>query len=350
MKSAIAAVSCLILVVLAGCQDYNVQQIDDNVPSGKQLGVISGHVCDPSGEGMVSGAEVSLPMDYDNDGTVDKTLRTESQGDGYFLLNDVPDGFWTVFVTKGSYNAEFRVEVVDGAGVHDLEYCLDPGTINIAVVTGEYDTVQDVLKNIGLEFDLFNGKAGTEYLSFLSSETALETYDIVFLNCGINERWMTRKPEVAQALSAYVKSGGSIYASDWSHSFVEAAFPDAVDWFGDDRDDLAAKAGEMGVYYADVIDEGMKKVLGSETAELYYDLSSWGVAEAAGANTEVLIQGDIIAYDWNDWTNPEREVKASPLALKFQPGSGTVIYTSFHNEPQTTVDMDKLLKDIILSL
>ena len=341
---------CLAWLGLVACQDYNVQQIDENASNGKDLGVISGTICDPSGQGVVSGAEVWLPMDYDNDGQIDHTIRTESQGDGYFILSDVPDGFWTVFVTKGSYTADFRVEVVGGVGEHDVEYCLDPGTVRIAVVTGEYDTVQDVLKNIGLDFDTFNGKSGNDYLNFLSDQTALETYDIVFLNCGINERWVTRKPQISSALSAYVKAGGSIYASDWSHSFVEASFPDAVDWFGDDRDDMSAKAGEMGIYYATVLDEGMKKVLGSGTAELYYDLSSWGVAESVAASTEVLIQGDVVAYDWNDWANPYREVKNSPLALKFQPGSGTVIYTSFHNEPQTTVDMDKLLKDIILSL
>jgi hypothetical protein len=201
-----------------------------------------------------------------------------------------------------------------------------------------------------LEYDQFNGKAGNQYIDLLTNQTALESYDIVFLNCGINERWMNQSSVIGKTLEAYVKAGGSIYASDWSHSFVEVAFPDAVDWFGDDHADMEAKVGEMGVYYANVLNEGMKKVLGSDTAELYYDLSSWGVAESVGANTEVLIEGDIVAYDWEDWENPYREVKNSPLAVKIKPGDGTVIYTSFHNEPQTTVDMDKLLRDIILSL
>ena len=332
------------------CQDYNVNQIGESASGTEGLGVISGHICDPSGEGYVAGAEVSLPMDYDNDGVIDHTIRTETQGDGFFSLPDVPDGFWTVYITKGSFNAEFRVEVVDGVGVHEVEYCLDPETVKIAVVSGEYDTVQEVLTSIGLEYDQFNGKAGNQYIDLLTNQTALESYDIVFLNCGINERWMNQSSVVGKTLEAYVKGGGSVYASDWSHSFVEVAFPDAVDWFGDDHADMDAKVGEMGVYYANVLNEGMKKVLGSDTAELYYDLSSWGVAESVGANTEVLIEGDIVAYDWEDWENPYREVKNSPLAVKIKPGNGTVIYTSFHNEPQTTVDMDKLLRDIILSL
>jgi hypothetical protein len=231
-----------------------------------------------------------------------------------------------------------------------VEYCLDPENVSIAVVTGEYDNVQQVLSKIGLEFDLFNGKSGNQYLSLLSDVTALETYDIVFLNCGINERWKTRETQIAAALTEYVKGGGSVYASDWSYGFVEAAFPDAVDWFGDDRSMEAAKAGEMGNYFGTVLDEGMKNLLGTEVADLYYDLGAWGVAEDVGPNTEVLIEGDVIAYNWEDWANPYVEVRNSPLAVKFHPGDGTFIYTSFHNEPQTTVDMDLLLKDIILSL
>ena len=114
--------------------------------------MVTGRVCDPSGAGYVSGAEVWIPIDYDGDGQDDLTIRTTTDGDGAFTLEDVPDGFWTVYVKKGSYEAEFRIEVVDGLGVHGFEYCLDPDTVQIAVVSGEYDTVQEVLKTIGLDF------------------------------------------------------------------------------------------------------------------------------------------------------------------------------------------------------
>ena len=172
----------------------------------------------------------------------------------------------------------------------------------------------------------------------------------MFLNCGISDRWKNSETQVASALEAYVKAGGSIYASDWSHDFVEAAFPNAIDWFGDDRDVMATRAGEMGSYTADVLNEGMQQLLGSTKADLYYDLSAWGVAEGVGSNSEILIQGDVLVYDWSNWNDPYQELKASPLAVRLNPGQGTVIYTSFHNEPQTTVDMDLLLRDFILSL
>jgi len=336
--------------LLASCSDYNVNRIGDGASGADGLGVITGSICDPSGDGYVSSAEVWLPIDYDEDGQVDLTIRTQTDGDGRFELVDVPDGFWTVYVKKGSYESDFRVEVVDGVGVHDVEECLSPDNVSIAVVSGEFDTVQELLGQIGLEFDLFNGKMGNQYMDLLSNPEALESYDIVFLNCGINERWMTRKAQISSALEQYVKGGGSLYASDWSHAFVEAAFPNAVDWFGADESMENARAGEMGNYYGTVLDEGMQQLLGSDTADLYYDLGSWGVVEAVGPNTEVLIQGDVLAMDWSDWNDPYRDVPDSPLAVKFNPGKGTVIYTTFHNEPQTTVDMDILLKDIILSL
>ena len=42
--------------------------------------------------------------------------------------------------------------------------------------------------------------------------------------------------------------------------------------------------------------------------------------------------------------------RTAPLATKFGDGEGSVTYTSFHNEPQTTVDMAKMLQEIVLSL
>ena len=128
---------------------------------------------------------------------------------------------------------------------------------------------------------------------------------------------------------------------------VEAAFPEAIDWYGDDRDVYATRVGEMGNYVANVLDTSMRQILGSEQADLYYDLSSWGVAEVWDPISEILIEGDVTVFDW---TWGYQSLQKSPLAVRLAPGNGRVIYTSFHNEPQTTVDMDLLLKDIILSL
>ena len=49
-------------------------------------------------------------------------------------------------------------------------------------------------------------------------------------------------------------------------------------------------------------------------------------------------------YDYSTQTN------TGPLAVRHTAGEGVVLYTTFHNEPQLTEDMDNLLKEFVLSL
>jgi len=52
------------------------------------------------------------------------------------------------------------------------------------------------------------------------------------------------------------------------------------------------------------------------------------------------------------WTGSVSMVHNAPIASRFEHGDGRVIYTSFHNEHQedTTLDMTRILEEIILSL
>ena len=62
-------------------------------------------------------------------------------------------------------------------------------------------------------------------------------------------------------------------------------------------------------------------------------------------NGEVLIEGEY-TYSEGLFNSANR---TAPLAYRMQ-DNGTVIYTTFHNEQQTTVDMSVILQEIILSL
>ena len=191
-----------------------------------------------------------------------------------------------------------------------------------------------------LDYDLYNGLSGQEYLSLLTDPGRLMDYDIVFLNCGINERWLQQESAVADSLRQYVAAGGSIYASDWAYSFVEAAFPEQIDFFGSDGQLGSAYVGSPGPVEATVLDADMKAVLGSGTASLSYDLDAWAVITDTSA--EVLLRGDVQAWGAG-------QQQGVPLAVQIDDG-GRVIYTTFHNERQITVDMAALLTEIILKL
>ena len=86
--------------------------------------------------------------------------------------------------------------------------------------------------------------------------------------------------------------------------------------------------------------------LGSDQASIYYDLGSWAAPDRVDHGTP-LLRGTYTYYHPVTW-NPVSE--EGPLAARMGDGSGTVLYTSFHNEQQTTLDMDVLLQEIIFSL
>ena len=156
----------------------------------------------------------------------------------------------------------------------------------------------------------------------------------------------------------FVSDGGSVYSSDWAHLIVEAAWPDKIDFYGDDdlfHDptmslDLADSAyvGRATNTNGEVLDQTMVMALGSTSANIIYDLDAWVVPLSVGGGASVMIQGS--APTWDIATgNPATTYNNVPLAIRFDPG-GTVIYTTFHNELQITMDMEIALKEIILSL
>ena len=347
------------IAMLIACTDYKVHTIDDDnsgsdapgdgideprpedddAPS-LESGDVSGQICDPSGDGWVVGAQVYVAVDEDGDGQEDWRAEDLTDSEGRFLLSGLPTGAHTIRVEKGSFSTTIDIALSTEGLQLATEECLDPNSVSVAVVSGEYDAIEELIDAMALDYDLYNGLQGQEFLSLLTDPDRLMDYDIVFLNCGITERWLQQEDAVIDALRQYVAAGGSVYASDWSYRFVELAFPGQIDFYGDDSRSGAAYVGNTGSIHATVLDTDMQSVLGSSTADLSYDLDAWVVITEA--NAEVLIRGDV--QTWG--AGPQEGV---PLAVQIDSG-GRVIYTTFHNEQQITVDMEALLMEIILKL
>jgi hypothetical protein len=309
---------------------------------------VTGRICNTAGTSYVVGADASISYDSNGDGTDDATVSDVTDTDGWFTLTGVPLGAHTILVEKGSFSA--TIDIVLDTPDEELqlatEECLDPGSVNIAVISGDYDHVESLLTGLGLEYTLYRGTTGqTQYMSLLQDPDAMAEYDIIFFNCGMDTTWSrgASYDEVVANIQDYVRGGGSIYTSDWAYNIFEAAFPGAADFYGDDNTLGAAYWGADGYLTATVVDPTFQSILGSSTAQLNYDLASWAVVESAGNNTEVLLRGDAPLYLWGTVSN-------SPLAIRFAAGSGIALYTSFHNEQQATVHMEEILEEIILSL
>ena len=308
-----------------------------------QTSGIEGRVCDPSGGYWVVGAEASVEWDGDGDGVEDFTVSSLTDSDGRFSLMSLPPGTHEVMVTKGSFSTLFEVELEPGEVlVMDEPSCLERDNINIAVVTGEYDDIGEILTNLTLSFDSYDGVSSTDYLTLLGDPTLMSEYDIIFLNCGIEWSWINQQTQIASNITAYVDQGGSLYASDWAYYFVESAYPDLLDFHGDDATVGEAFHGAPGSFTASVVDTNMQGLLGSNTASIWFNYNAWAVAQSAGVDAKVLVKGDMSLEDGT-------VISESPLSVRLK-GGDRVIYTAFHNEPQTTIDMDLLLLEIILSL
>ena len=135
-------------------------------------------------------------------------------------------GTWTVHVEKGSWSDQFDVVFLGGTYELTEPECLDPESVNVAVVEGEYDDIGAILDGMDIDYDTYNAYT---YLDLLEDPAALAEYDIIFFNCGMSFSWMDDQDIVADNLRAFVEDGGSVYASDWAYGLVEAGWPSAMD-------------------------------------------------------------------------------------------------------------------------
>lgn len=318
-------------------------------------GILKGRICDPSGGGWVVGANVYISLDYDGDGIEDRRLEDITDSEGFFELDGLTVGLQTVYIQKGSFLSSFEVDFPGGTYELPDPECLNGGDIKIAVVGGDYDHIESIISQFDLGFDFYSRYA---YLDFLLDIDTMNTYDIIFFNCGMPFNWLGHRGQVATNLRDYVDEGGSVYASDWAHMIIEAAWPNQIEFVGNDGNffdpstaislNNSAFVGRAASITADVLDQNMQGLLGSSTANLNYDLDAWVVMESASTDTAILVRGNAPTYDPATFT-PNGVLQNVPLAVRFSPG-GTVIYTTFHNETQITIDMEAVLKEIILSL
>ncbi len=314
---------------------------DDGIPDDVPVGGVQGRICAPNENVYVAGAKAAIEHEYG-------LSQTFTDADGYFTLTNVPAGDRMLVVEKGSFHVQIPVYIPQNEIVELAEEeCLEQEDLNIAVVTGQYDSIGSIISHLGLEYDAFNG-LGSEGKNFLRDPERMAEYDIIFLNCGLNEEILRPSlGEIGDNIRDYANEGGSVYASDWAYFVIEEAFPSMVDFRGDDSDVYAARVGYPGTYEVSVLDPMMITALGGETtANLRYDLGSWVTPVGSGGGGSPMVYGTYEYINSNgSVTNGE-----GPLAVELPTAGGNVVYTTFHNEAQMTLDMEVLLQEIIWAL
>lgn len=177
-------------------------------------------------------------------------------------------------------------------------------------------------------------------------------YDVIFLTCsGMGPTWLATQvgtssrglttytrnlatfAKAKECLRAFVRRGGTLYASDLHFGLVEECFPEFVD-------ESRVDSGRMQVVHAEVVDPGLRELIGSGL-DLRFDQAGWKPAAFKRGRVTVLLQGE--------YESDSGEQRTCPLLVKFTLGDGAVIFTSFHNEQQNSDAEIKLLKYLVFS-
>lgn len=302
------------------------------IEPGETCGAMSGRICAPDGQTWLTGATVSVKLPNG------KTLSTTTDIDGYFYLPCIPAGSHAFEIRKGSFTGNFQATITSNTtNVLQNPQCVDPSRTKIAVVWGEYDSIQNILDRLKLSYTFYQGNT----YQLLSSLNEMKKYNIIFFNCGMDESLLNST--VANNLRQYVKGGGSVYASDFSYDLIEVAWPQAVDWLGDDNQRDAAQQLSPAQVQANVLSPTLVNRLGGRSQiTLNFSFCPCAGADSAGSGTQVVLSGDRSKQGNNN----------EPLAIYFKPdpGGGNVIYTTFHNDEQYSRTIDIILRFLIFEL
>lgn len=309
---------------------------------------VVGYVYSYNGKYPLGGIKVyieSSPSNYDY-----------SNSEGYFEITDPPTGNQVLVLESGSFKTSINIEVKEDeenvVSTKDNPIKFGKETtapVKMAVVRGDYDEIEALLDSIGFprisspDVDSTGYVIYDYYSDILQDPSQLSKFDILFLNCSDYQTFRGDSMAITN-LRNYVNDGGSLYASDWAYDAVESAFPEYIDFYGEDSIPGSAKQGmsESNVE-SKIVDERLKEALGKDEILVNFNLGAWVIIENVSSQTQVWVRADSVhTYS--------QTLLDKPLMVKFNYGNGQVIYTSFHNEAQVTEDMIEILITVIYSL
>ncbi len=360
-------------------------------PPTPETGNVTGTVYAPNGVDPISGALIYV---VEKSGSATGDPPTEayeaydySDPDGTFQLTDVPTGDQTIKIIKGAFTKQLAFTVQEGSNALDAADTTLPSSSSggdivekMAVVTGDYDSIENVLAKLGLgdinasggvilgteTFQLVDGNDSLSnvtypnFMDFFGDPANYAEFRTIFFNCGNSyEIDFFADPNAASNLMSWINNGGRFYATDWSYDYVEQLFPELIDFYGTDpglsttpETSDAAQAGDsFDTTNATVLDAGMLAWLQAIGATNVDDtviiegwLPSWVPIDAISNDVKSWVKAPV----WADSIESSRDI-----SLTFSYGSGTVFYSSYHTENFATADLtpqDRILQYLIFEV
>lgn len=247
---------------------------------------------------------------------------------------------------------------------------------DVAVVSGDFDRMELTLDRLETPYQVYEGyiccasydpdidpstialHMESLFANDENNKPELFRYDALLLNSGVRgfgayqyngveaDDSVVGDPERLEILRTYVEDNGRVLVvSDWSYDIVEALWPDAVTFYGDETALDAAQLGSPGQVDAAVRDESLSAALGQDTLSIELNYSYWAVMTAVGPDTDVYLTGSV------EYRISESEgydvLDGAPLLISFKAGQGTVVYSSFHWNTQTPAMAEITLGNIV---
>ena len=322
-------------------------------------GDVSGRVCDPTGYTWLEGASVYANL-YDKAGWLVDVKVTTTDISGYWALRDLPDSSEVeIFVQKGTEVVESHTVTVRAGRVTKVEEpaCLDPRTLDIAVISGNYDDFDRVLDHMGIvDYEIIDGLDQNELTDFLLNPEAMAEHDLLFFNGGHLEEDViyttdadnTTPDLIKENLRQFVLDGGHVYASDWAYDVIVQTWPDQLDFLGAEGLPDDAQMGTTQTVNAAISNYSLGVFMEDDDQYLpiTFDLPVWPPMVNVGQTVSIHLTADI-EYRENGVVNYQA---GSPLLVSFNGGGGRVVFSSFRMVANDNEEVIKVMKYVMFAL
>lgn len=203
---------------------------------------------------------------------------------------------------------------------------------------------EDDISGIPVEALFFEGEMGLHDAVLVASGT--RGLGRTEYNSNRPDDALIRDEENLRIARTYVRASKSFFLTDWAYDLAEQAWPEYVEFYGDDTVFDAAQQGAIGQVVARVVDPELEESLGMSTVVVDYNFSNWAVITDVGPDTRVWLRGDVSAWNGDAYETLEDV----PLLVSFEPNGGsggTVAVQTFHANAQTPAVADILIEATI---
>ena len=327
-----------------------------------------------------------------------------SNHDGTFSLNGIAGGDYWLTIAKAGFRRSFEITIADDELIeldetqttlpsfHDPEQGAE--IPSIALVTGNYDLLENMLGKMGMGqlsfggsfiwdseqgiFDVYDGyisfgdtNSNSSVRDLLMDVELMSQYQMILFPCssGFDGTTLASYPSVVwQNIRDYISRGGKMFVTDWSGEYVDNIFPeqmtlegdidtpasawDGTTWDASQFDSADGGASSYNVHHAYAMDDDLRAWLtgqegpiphsgiGSINAEDFLIIEGWTQIQSLqsvsiGTDDEGQSVVDTprvyVVGDVDGVPASCPGAGCQPMTITFEPvGCGRVMYSTYH--------------------